>query len=119
MDAFVNIDDRELLKYDSKEGIKAETIKSFTKVQPVNLVASVNNSMENKHLSGQVDFGSYKNFAGMLAEEEKKTAKKVAKKDIQQKQEQEQTSIQKMNYYNHNAKEIYFYMTMATTDMKC
>lgn len=73
--------------------------------------------MENKHLSGQVDFGSYKNFAGMLAEEEKKTAKKATKKDIQQ--EQEQTSMQKMNYYNHNAKEIYFYMKMATTDMKC
>lgn len=105
------------MKYDSKEGIKAETIKSFTKVQPVNLVASVNNSMENKHLSGQDDFGSYKNFACMLAEEEKKAAKKAAGKEIQL--QQEHTSMQKMNYYNHNAKEVYFYMAMATTDMKC
>lgn len=73
--------------------------------------------MKDKRLTGQGDTSNNGNFASMLAEEEKKMVKKTASKDIQP--EQDQTSMQKMNTYNHNAKEIYFYKEMATTDLKC
>lgn len=73
--------------------------------------------MKDKRLTGQDDTSNNGNFSSMLAEEEKKMVKKPVRKDIQQ--EQDQTTMQRMNIYNHNAKEIYFYKTMATTDLKC
>jgi len=72
--------------------------------------------MEKKHLLEQDNFVTYENFASMLSKKEKKTVKKVSVKEV--KEEHEQVSMERMKYYNHNAKEIYFYTTMATTDIK-
>ena len=72
--------------------------------------------MEKKHLLEQDNFVTYENFASMLAKKEKKTVKKVSVKEV--KEEHEQVSMERMKYYNHNAKEIYFYTTMSTTDIK-
>ena len=72
--------------------------------------------MEKKHFLEQDNFVTYENFASMLAKKEKKTIKKVSVKEVNK--EHEQVSMERMKYYNHNAKEIYFYTTMATTDIK-
>ena len=109
-------------KYGSKEGIIAEIIRSFTKVQPVNIIPAVDNLMEKKHLMEQDNFVTYENFASLLAKKGKKTVKKVTVKDVKEvkevKEEQTQTSMERMKYYNHDAKEIYFYTRMSTTDIK-
>ena len=75
--------------------------------------------MEKKHFLEQDDFVTYENFASMLAKKEKKTVKKVTVKEVKEmKEEPELTAMKRMKYYNHDAKEIYFYTTMATTDIK-
>jgi len=75
--------------------------------------------MEKKHLMEQDNFVTYENFASLLAKKEKKTVKKVTVKEINAvKEELEHTSMNRMKYYDHDAKEIYFYTTMATTDIK-
>ena len=67
----------------------------------------------------QDNFVTYENFASLLAKKEKKTVKKVTVKEINAvKEELEHTSMNRMKYYDHDAKEIYFYTTMATTDIK-
>ena len=67
----------------------------------------------------QDNFVTYENFASLLAKKKKKVVKKVSVKDVKEvKEEHEQISMERMKYYNHDAKEIYFYSTMATTDIK-
>jgi len=80
------------------------------------MIAAVNNSMEKKHFLEQDEFVTYEDFASMLAKKEKKILKKVTVKQV--KEEQEQVAMGRMKYYDHDAKEIYFYTTMATTDIK-
>lgn len=104
-------------KYAPKEGITAETIRDYTKVQPINSVAAVSNSTEKKHLSSKEDVSNAEDFKRMLAEQEKKLAKKEEVDENHE--EQEHTAMEKMNCYNNKAKEISFYMTMATKDIKC
>ena len=79
------------------------------------MIAAVNNSMEKKHFLEQDDFVTYEKFASMLAKKEKKMLKKVSVKHVKEEQEQ---AIGRMKYYDHDAKELYFYTTMATTDIK-
>jgi len=80
------------------------------------MIAAVNNSMEKKHYLEQDDFVTYEDFASMLAKKKKKAVKKVSVKEV--KEEHPQVSMERMKYYNHDAKEIYFYTTKATTDIK-
>ncbi|SEV84641.1 hypothetical protein [[Clostridium] fimetarium] len=78
--------------------------------------------MDKKHFLEQEDFVTYENFASMLAKKEKKTVKKVTVKDVkevkEEKEEQAQLAMRRMKYYDHDAKEIYFYTTKSITDIK-
>ena len=86
-------------------------------MQPINNVAAVSNPTEKKHLSSKENVSNAEDFKRLLAEQEKKLAKKEEVQEVHE--EQEHTTMEKMNSYNNKAKEISFYMTMATKDIKC
>ena len=94
-------------------------------MQPVNIIPPVSNSVDKKHYSDQDDFVTYEDFASMLAKKEKKTVKKVTVKEVKETKQAKETeenpaqiAMARMKYYDHDAKEIYFYTTNATTDIK-
>lgn len=106
-----------------KEEIKAETVRGFEKVQPVNHVMSIRNATDKKPFTRGSDLEEQKQFARLLEKEEKKETKDIKNHDSNHSNNPEEEKVSShysgmISAYNRRAQEMHFYITMATTDFK-
>lgn len=86
-------------------------------MQSISVVAAVNNQAEKEYLSHHAGENHSDEFKKLLDEQKKKFVKK--EEHHEELHEQEETKMEKMNFYTRNAIEGSFYMATTSKDYKC